>query len=121
MVSAWNRWRRTLQGTLALPAGVAVVLFGTFWLRGVRKAQAGKIYEDMALETTDRLRTIRNEMLSIRAKGEIIDRGTNFDYVTDDRKEKLREFFGWFTELTNLGGAGAAANAVRSPGPAGGP
>ena len=32
MVSDRNRWRRTLLGTIALLAGVAVVLFGIFWL-----------------------------------------------------------------------------------------
>ena len=32
MVSDRNRWRRTLLGTLALVAGLSVVLFGGFWL-----------------------------------------------------------------------------------------
>ncbi len=106
-------------------------------LRGVRKAQAKlaayyllagagararQIYDDMALETTERLRSIRNEMLSVRAKEfwEIIDRGTNFDYVDEDRKGKLREFFGWFPELNNGGSARAAVDTARSSEPRGG-
>jgi hypothetical protein len=32
MVSERKRWRRTLIGTLALLAGIAVLLFGAFWL-----------------------------------------------------------------------------------------
>jgi hypothetical protein len=85
-------------------------------LRGVRKAQAKlatyylvrgmeprarAIFEDMALESPERLRSIRDEMLSITAKDfwEVVDRGTNFDYLDDARKERLREFFGWFGRL----------------------
>jgi Predicted membrane protein (DUF2254) len=85
-------------------------------LRGVRKAQAKlaayyllrglpararQIYDDMALESGERLRSIRDEMLAITTKDfwEIIDRGTNFDYVDEGRKAKLREFFDWFLEL----------------------
>ena len=30
---------------------------------------------------------------------EVIDRGTNFDYVDPQRKEKLRLFFSWFPSL----------------------
>jgi hypothetical protein len=106
-------------------------------LRGVRKAQAKlaayyllsgavsrarQIYDDMALETIERLRSIRDEMLSVRAKEfwEIIDRGTNFDYVDEDRKDKLREFFGWFADLDAGGIARTSANTVRSSGSRGG-
>ena len=55
----------------------------------------------MALESPERLRSIREEMLAITAKDfwEVSDRGTNFDYLDDARKEKLREFFRWFPRL----------------------
>ena len=86
-------------------------------LRGVRKAQAKlashyllsgdpararRIHDDMAHESPDRLRSIRDEMLSITSKEfwEVVDRGTNFDYLPDDRKQKLSEFFAGFTSLT---------------------
>ena len=72
----------------------------------------------MKLDTTDRLRSIRDELLSIRSKDfwEITDRGTNFDYVDDERKTRLREFFDWFPEL-NVGGSGRApATAAAAPG-----
>jgi hypothetical protein len=86
-------------------------------LRGVRKAQAKlasyyllcgdpgrarRIHDDMANESSDRLRSIRDEMLSITSKEfwEVVDRGTNFDYLPDDRKAKLSEFFAGFPSLT---------------------
>ena len=85
-------------------------------LRGVRKAQAKlasyyllhdqpararRIYDDMASESPERLRSIRDEMLAITSKDfwEVVDRGTNFDYLSDERKLKLREFFSGFASL----------------------
>ncbi|MSP59391.1 MAG: DUF2254 domain-containing protein [Myxococcales bacterium] len=85
-------------------------------LRGVRKAQAKlatfylvageerparSIADDMQEELPARLRSIRDELLGITSKDfwEVIDRGTNFDYLDAPRKEKLREFFGWFPSL----------------------
>jgi hypothetical protein len=93
-------------------------------LRGVRKAQAklathylarglearaAAIYRDMAHESPERLRSIRDEMLGITSKQfwEVVDRGTNFDYLDDTRKQKLREFFRQFPSL-EADGAGAA-------------
>jgi hypothetical protein len=87
-------------------------------LRGVRKAQAKLasfylnegpeglpsaklIFADMKDERPERLRSIRDELLNIKSKDfwEVIDRGTNFDYVDPGRKEKLKEFFSWFPSL----------------------
>jgi hypothetical protein len=85
-------------------------------LRGVRKAQAKlasfyllrgqttharTIHADMALETPERLRSIRDELLAVTSKDfwEVVDRGTNFDYLDDARKETLRAFFAWFGDL----------------------
>lgn len=106
-------------------------------LRGVRKAQAKlaayyllagaeprarQICADMRVEATDRLRSIRDEMLAITSKDfwEIIDRGANFDYIADDRKVRLREFFDWFPQLETFDGAGTAAAGGRGSRPAGG-
>ena len=94
-------------------------------LRGVRKAQAKlasyyllhdqpararRIHDDMASESPDRLRSIRDEMLAITSKDfwEVVDRGTNFDYLPDDRKEKLRVFFAAFASLATSAPAPAA-------------
>jgi hypothetical protein len=85
-------------------------------LRGVRKAQAKlasfylvndgeryarQIYEDMKDEQADRLRSICDELLRIETKDfwEVIDRGTNFDYVDATRKAQLKVFFSWFPSL----------------------
>jgi hypothetical protein len=85
-------------------------------LRGVRKAQvklatyyllkdaeplARRIHADMAHERPERLRSIRDELHGVQAKDfwEIIDRGTNFDYLAPERKERLEVFFSWFDAL----------------------
>ncbi|HEX3697739.1 MAG TPA: DUF2254 family protein [Polyangia bacterium] len=95
-------------------------------LRGVRKAQAklasyyllhGKtapartIHTDMAMETPERLRSIRDELLAVTSKEfwEVVDRGTNFDYLDDARKEALRAFFDWFGDLGDIGDIGSTA------------
>jgi hypothetical protein len=56
-------------------------------------------------------------MLRITSKQfwEVVDRGTNFDYLDDARKEKLREFFAQFPALAE----GAAIDRIPSPRPAG--
>jgi hypothetical protein len=86
-------------------------------LRGVRKAQAKlasfylqagqeplarRIFDDMRNEQPERLASIRNELMAVTSKDfwEVIDRGTNFDFVDDERKARLREFFTWFPSLT---------------------
>jgi hypothetical protein len=76
----------------------------TFYLQRGEAAHARAIYDDMAQESPERLRSIRDELLAITSKyfWEISDRGTNFDYIDDARKEKLREFFAQFESLSKL-------------------
>jgi hypothetical protein len=86
-------------------------------LRGVRKAQiklatyyivvgaeplARRIHEDMVNERPERLRSIREELLSVANEDfwEVIDRGRNFDYLTPERKTALATFYGWFPRKT---------------------
>lgn len=108
-------------------------------LRGVRKAQlrlatyyllqgdserARQIQRDMEHERPERLLSIKNELLRITSKDfwEVIDRGANFDYMTDERKEQLPTFFSWFpwnehsvrADTGPLGPLGA----LRGPAPA---
>jgi hypothetical protein len=91
-------------------------------LRGVRKAQcklasfyllrdingdkrgetfARRIFTDMSGEPPERLRSIRDELLNLQTKDfwEVIDRGTNFDYLDQNRKAQLKVFFSWFPSL----------------------
>ena len=87
-------------------------------LRGVRKAQiklatyflvqnaepmARRIWEDMHAERPERLRSIREELLRVASEDfwEVIDRGTNFDYLTPERKKALNVFYGWFPRYTD--------------------
>ena len=82
-------------------------------LRGVRKAQvklatyymvkgqgarAREIFEDMEHERPERLLSIRDELLAVESEDfwEVIDRGTNFDYLPPAQKQALGTFFGWF-------------------------
>ncbi|HEV8324956.1 MAG TPA: DUF2254 family protein [Myxococcota bacterium] len=84
-------------------------------LRGIRKAQiklatyflmvgdeelARRIWKDMHSEPRERLRSIHQELSRVESREfwEIIDRGTNFDYLEPERKAKLDVFFTWFEE-----------------------
>ncbi|MCA8925011.1 MAG: DUF2254 domain-containing protein [Planctomycetes bacterium] len=101
-------------------------------LRGVRKAQARlatyfliakdedsarKIYVDMEQERPGRLASIRDELVAVRSKDfwEVIDRGANFDYMSERRRAKLHEFFGWF-ENVDPHTPGAETSRVAAPG-----
>lgn len=85
-------------------------------LRGVRKAQvklatyylvrgseelARQVFKDMEHERPERLLSIREEMLEVTDKDfwEVIDRGYNFDFLDARRREKLTQFYSWFTSL----------------------
>jgi hypothetical protein len=98
-------------------------------LRGVRKAQAKlasyylvagaeeharRIFVDMRDERAERLRSIRDELLRIESKDfwEVIDRGTNFDYVDAQRKAQLRVFFSWFPALAKPGEVSAVSGPI---------
>ena len=87
---------RALRGVRKAQAKLA-----TYYLVHGMSARARAIYDDMALESPERLRSIRDEMLAVTSKQfwEVVDRGTNFDYLDDARKEKLREFFAGFPQL----------------------
>jgi hypothetical protein len=77
----------------------AQVKLATFYLLRGAEAEARIIYQDMQHERPARLASIRSELLAITAKDfwEVTDRGVNFDFLDDERKSKLGEFFGWFS------------------------
>jgi len=87
---------RALRGVRKAQAKLA-----TYYLVHGMSARARAIYEDMAHESPERLRSIRDEMLAVTSKQfwEVVDRGTNFDYLDEPRREKLREFFAGFPQL----------------------
>jgi hypothetical protein len=91
----------------------------TFYLLRGETAHARAIYEDMAMESPERLRSIRDELLAVSSKyfWEVVDRGTNFDYIDDARKEKLRQFFGQFESLAKLPPRQRGTGPYRATGP----
>jgi hypothetical protein len=87
---------RALRGVRKAQAKLA-----SYYLLHSQSARARRIYEDMAHESPERLRSIRDELLSITSKDfwEVVDRGTNFDYLSDERKATLQKFFADFASL----------------------
>jgi hypothetical protein len=85
-------------------------------LKGVRKAQVklasyylsvgaedlvGIIFRDMASESRERLRAIRDELARVESKDfwEIIDRGRNFEFMPDAQRAAMLKFFERFEGL----------------------
>lgn len=87
----------------------AQVKLATFYLVRGREDLARVIFDDMKKERPERLRSIRDELERVESKDfwEVVDRGTNFDYLTPERKAVLASFFAWFGP--------AAVATVRSP------
>ena len=91
----------------------AQVKLATYYLLKGDEKQAREIYRDMERERRDRLASIRDELLGVTSSEfwEISDRGVNFDYLSPDRKTKLREFFSWFEDLAPV--TSKSANGVE--------
>ncbi len=89
------------QETMLRGVRKAQAKLATFYLVSGAPEQARRIYDDMKDERAERLRSIRDELLAIEAKDfwEVIDRGTNFDYLDATRKGELKVFFSWFENL----------------------
>ncbi|MFO0549936.1 MAG: DUF2254 family protein [Polyangiaceae bacterium] len=85
-------------------------------LKGVRKAQVKlasyyllvgaedrvtRIYRDMATESRDRLRAIRDELSRVESKDfwEIIDRGRNFEFMPAEQRTAMHKYFERFEGL----------------------
>jgi hypothetical protein len=73
----------------------AQVKLATYYLVHDAKPHVQRIRDDMRGETPERLASIRAELLRIQQKDfwEVTDRGVNFDYLDDARREKLDLFF----------------------------
>ena len=87
-------------------------------LKGVRKAQVklasyyqacgakekvDLIYADMATESRERLRAIRDELARVESKDfwEIIDRGRNFEFMPETQRAGMQQFFERFEGLSD--------------------
>ena len=82
----------------------AQVKLATFYLQAGAEAHARTIAADMRDEGPARLKLIHDELAAVRTRDfwEVIDRGSNFDYIDEKRREKLEVFFGWFPGLAQL-------------------
>jgi len=98
----------------------AQVKLATFFLLRNEEALARQVFSDMANEDPARLVSIRDELIAVRAADywEIIDRGSNFDYVPLDRRPYLTVFFGWFERLRDVR-AVAVSTSPAAPGQGG--
>jgi hypothetical protein len=95
----------------------AQIKLATFFLMREDEKRARQVYLDMATEDPLRLASIRDELFSVQAPEywEIIDRGTNFDYLPRERKVYLEQFFSWFEGLPPRG-AVSSSHAPAAPG-----
>jgi len=102
-------------------------------LKGVRRAQvklattymihgaeslARRIQADMKNEPAERLRGIWQELAALRTREfwEVNDRGSNFDYLSDEQKAELPRFFAWFPVLNKEALKAARAGSFEPPG-----
>lgn len=89
-----------------------VKLATTYMLHGA-ESLARRIQSDMKNEPAERLRGIWQELAALRSREfwEVNDRGSNFDYLSDEQKGELPRFFSWFPSLRDL-----ACQAMRDGG-----
>ena len=76
----------------------AQIKLATYYLVHEKEPRARQIYEDMKHEKEDRLRSIHQELLDVEDPEywEVVDRGINFDYLSNERRATLGRYFGWF-------------------------
>jgi len=93
----------------------AQVRLATFFLARGEKEIARRVWRDMESEQTERLVSIRDELLGEDRPDywEVTDRGVNFAYLPPERRAWIPEFFSWFGDRLppppDLGPAARAA------------
>jgi hypothetical protein len=104
-------------------------------LKGVRRAQvklattymihgaeslARRIQADMKGEPPERMRGIWQELAALRTREfwEVNDRGSNFDYLSEEQKAELPRFFAWFPALNKEALQSMREGHVEPPGAA---
>jgi hypothetical protein len=75
----------------------AQVKLAAFYLSQGAEAKARLIAKDMEAEPADRLSAIRRALESVTSKDfwEITDRGRTFEFMPENQRSRLAEFFGW--------------------------
>ena len=97
----------------------AQVKLATFYLARGAEAHARAIAADLRDEKPARLRSIRDELLAVQTSEfwEVVDRGGNFDYLDDARKQRLAQFFEWLPVATVGSPATGDADGPKGPAP----
>lgn len=80
----------------------AQVKLATTYLLNGAESRARRIQADMKDEPAERMRSIWLELAALRDREfwEVNDRGSNFDFLTDEQKGQLPIFFSWFPTLS---------------------
>ncbi|PRP91819.1 hypothetical protein ENSA5_52560 [Enhygromyxa salina] len=86
----------TLQGVRRAQVKLATI----YMLHGA-ESLARRIQADMKNEPAERMRGIWQHLSALRTREfwEVNDRGSNFDYLSDEQKGQLPVFFSWFPAL----------------------
>jgi hypothetical protein len=76
----------------------AQIKLATYYLQQGDVASAKQVFRDMANENVQRIASIRDELLAVDSPHywEVTDRGMNFDWLPEERRRHLFEFFEWF-------------------------
>lgn len=84
------------QETALLGVRRAQAMLGAFLISREEETLSGAIWEDMKHEPPERLRQVRDAILSVDSHvfWEITDRGVNFDYLEPELRPHLLTFFG---------------------------
>ncbi len=82
----------------------AQVKLASYYLAAGAEQQVDVIFSDMASESRERLRAIRDELVRVESKDfwEIIDRGRNFEFMPDPQRRAMLSFFGRFEGLEDV-------------------
>ena len=82
----------------------AQVKLASYYLQRGDEAKVDLIHRDMASESRERLRAIRDELGRVDSKDfwEIIDRGRNFEYMPEAQRKAMLAFFERFDGLDGL-------------------
>ncbi len=81
----------------------AQVKLASYYLMAGAEEKVSLIHEDMASESRERLRAIRDELSRVESKDfwEIIDRGRNFEFMPEAQKRAMLAFFERFDGLSD--------------------
>jgi hypothetical protein len=96
----------------------AQVKLATVYMIHAHESLARRIQADMKAEPAERLRGIWQELSALRTREfwEVNDRGSNFDYLSDEQKAELPRFFAWFPALHDEAVAAMRSGTFEPPG-----